>query len=168
MTASGEPAVCMRWEISGSPEAESCDGLCECMVPREMVEIAESIDEVRGIGCVSSRFMTPAGGGDVVDRGEGGEELPRWTDSGNGDETFRSWLYEWAFGGEAAALLIDDPSVPPVVPFPYVFPIPERSSRGEAGWFGLGAKLKRGERGECCESPVILMAVGDFGLLESP
>jgi len=34
---------------------ESCDGRCEFTFPNDIVEIAESIDEVRGIGCTSGR-----------------------------------------------------------------------------------------------------------------
>ncbi len=93
MTASGEPAVCIRGDISGLPAViESCDGRFECNVPKDIVEIAESIDEVRGIGCASGRKPVAGEGGEAVGRGDGGDDLPRGMDSGNGDETFRSWL----------------------------------------------------------------------------
>lgn len=145
MTASGDPAVWMRLEMSGRPEAESCDGRCECIVLRDTFEIAESMDEVRGIGRPSGRFSMPAGAGDVVDRGDGGKESPGCVACSKGDETFRSWLYEWAFGGDAVACLMEDPSMPPVIPFTYVFPIPRCSSRREPDCFGLLPRLERGD-----------------------
>lgn len=48
MTASGDPAVCIKFPISGdSPRAcASCEALCECAP--DMEEIAESIEDVRG------------------------------------------------------------------------------------------------------------------------
>ena len=133
MTASAEPAAWIRLEMSGRPEAESCDGLCECMFPREIVDIAESIDEVRGIGRISERFITAVRGGDVVDRGDGGEELPGAVDCEDGEDTFRSWLYEWVFGGDAVAFLMDPASIPLTLPFVCVSPITLRSSNGKPG-----------------------------------
>jgi hypothetical protein len=50
MTASEDPAVCMRLAMSGDADpgaCESCEDLCE-WVPADMDEMAESIDEVRG------------------------------------------------------------------------------------------------------------------------
>lgn len=62
---------------------ESCGGRCGCTFPNDNVEIAESIDEVRGIGCTSGR--KPVNGG-----GDGGDDPPCGVDLGNGDEIFRS------------------------------------------------------------------------------
>ncbi len=57
------------------------------------------------------------GGGDEgVGRGDGGVDSPKWLDFGNGDETFRSWLYEWDLSGDTVAFLTDDPSIPLVLP----------------------------------------------------
>ena len=89
MTASGDPAVCMRLEISGELDAESSDGLCECMFPRDIVEIAESIDEVRGIGRASARFRTLRAG-DAVGRGDDRAEVSGGVACKDGDEALRS------------------------------------------------------------------------------
>lgn len=79
--------------MSGVPAAkESCEGRWVCNIPEDTVEIAESIDEVRGIGRASGRKPVLGGGGEAVDKGDGGDELPKEVPSGNGDETFRSWL----------------------------------------------------------------------------
>jgi hypothetical protein len=47
MTASGDPAVCIRFAISRDPLDESCDDLCE-WAPPDILDIAESIDDVLG------------------------------------------------------------------------------------------------------------------------
>lgn len=64
----------------------SSEALCECF------EIAESMDDVRGIGRTAGRAAVSPISGDAVDRGEGGDELPKDLVSGRGEETFRSWL----------------------------------------------------------------------------
>ncbi len=148
---------------------ESCDGRCECTFPSDIVEIAESIDEVRGIGCTSGRKPVNGGGDEGVGRGDGGVDSPKWLDFGNGDETFRSWLYEWDLSGDPVAFLTDDPSIPLVLPL--TSPSLEirgssTLSRGELGWSRLAAKSERGERGEYREPLVVPISVGDFGLLE--
>ena len=56
--------------MSGTLEVSS-DVLYECF------EIAESMEDVRGIGRTSDEADVSSSGGDVVDRGEGGEELPK-------------------------------------------------------------------------------------------
>lgn len=71
--------------MSDAPDISS-EVLCECF------EIAESMDDVRGIGRTAGGAGVWLGGGDAVDRGEGGEELPEGLNRGRGDETFRSWL----------------------------------------------------------------------------
>lgn len=48
MTASGDPAACIRFAMSGvAPACKSCEPFFEC-VPPDREEIAESIDDVRG------------------------------------------------------------------------------------------------------------------------
>jgi len=47
MTASGDPAACMRLAISRLPLNESWEDFCELLIP-EMFDIAESIEDVRG------------------------------------------------------------------------------------------------------------------------
>ena len=56
--------------MSGVLEVPS-EVLCECF------EMAESMDDVRGIGRNSGGADVSPSGGDAVDRGEGGEELPK-------------------------------------------------------------------------------------------
>lgn len=68
--------------MSDPPEVSS-------VVLYECFEIAESMDDVRGIGRTAGGADVSLGGGHAVERGEGGEELPKW---GRGVETFRSWL----------------------------------------------------------------------------
>jgi hypothetical protein len=46
MTASGDPAAWTRLAMSAGPR--SCEPLCECPPP-DMEEIAESIEDVRGL-----------------------------------------------------------------------------------------------------------------------
>ena len=53
---------------------ESCDGRCEFTFPNDIVEIAESIDEVRGIGCTSGRKPVKGGGDECVGPGDGGDD----------------------------------------------------------------------------------------------
>lgn len=53
--------------MSDPPEVSS-EALCECF------EIAESMDDVRGIGRTS--VVSPTDG-EAVDRGDGGDELPK-------------------------------------------------------------------------------------------
>lgn len=69
---------------------ESCDGRGECKVPKDIVEIAESMDEVRGIGRVSGPTAISSRCGDAVDRGDGGDEFPSGAAWGIGEETFLS------------------------------------------------------------------------------
>jgi hypothetical protein len=47
MTASGDPAACIRFAISGEAPEESWEDLYEC-VPADIVEIAESMEDVLG------------------------------------------------------------------------------------------------------------------------
>lgn len=68
MTASAEPAACMRLEMSGMPELRaSCRDFCEFRVFRDIPEMAESIDDVRGIVRVSGRTTELRRGGDAVE-----------------------------------------------------------------------------------------------------
>lgn len=50
MTASADPAAFIRLPMSGdSPRtSESVDALCECEVPPDIEDMAESMEEVRG------------------------------------------------------------------------------------------------------------------------
>lgn len=59
--------------MSDAPEVSS-EVLCECF------EMAESIDDVRGIGRTANEAGVSPRGGEAVDRGEGGEELPNGLD----------------------------------------------------------------------------------------
>ena len=56
--------------MSGAPEVSS-EVLWECF------EMAESMDDVRGVGRTSGGAGDRPNGGDAVDRGEGGDELPK-------------------------------------------------------------------------------------------
>lgn len=47
MTTSGDPAICIKFAISGAPTNESCDDLWE-WAPPDIFDIAESIEDVRG------------------------------------------------------------------------------------------------------------------------
>jgi hypothetical protein len=90
MTASGDPAVWMRWPMSGGADpgaCESCEDLCEC-VPTDIEEIAESIDEVRG----GPRAMSIRCGGAVAAIGGRvpvGDESPPALEVAMGSETLR-------------------------------------------------------------------------------
>jgi len=67
------------------------------------------------------------------------------------------------------AFLTDNGSIPLVFPLTDASPEIRGSSglsRGDLGWPRLATKLERGERGEYRESLVVLISVGDFGLLE--
>lgn len=133
-----------------------------------MVEIAESMDEVRGMGRASKAKVRLGGGGEARERGDGGSDLSKGVASGNGDETLRSWLYEWALNGDAVVFRGDTPSKSLVFPLTEVSLASKGSStlsRGDLGGSMLVANLERGERGEYRKSPVTL-DVGDFGLFE--
>lgn len=70
---------------------ESWDDWCEWDVVVEMLEIAESIDDVRGIDFGDGRIVVLVKRDDVVEVGDRGGELPRDFDCGNGEGTFRRW-----------------------------------------------------------------------------
>ncbi len=159
----------IRLDISGVADAmESTDGFCACEAPKDIDEMAESMDDVRGICRPCGLSFEPTRGGDAVDRGEGGEELPRGLVSGSGEESFRSWPYDCAFNGEAVMLrrFLTSPSGT----YPFVFVDSEarnsvRRSRGDWDCSISAARLGRGDRGEVWESLVVLKAVGVLGLL---
>lgn len=81
MTASGDPAAAMRFEMSAVFGAlESSDDLWEWEAEEEIDEIAESMEDVRGITGGSGRSVAPeevvvvgetggdrVGGSDVID-----------------------------------------------------------------------------------------------------
>ena len=69
---------------------ESCDDLWECEVAEDRVEIAESIEDVRGIDRRSGRLVLLAKGVDVVRMGDIGGEFPRLLVGGTGEEILRS------------------------------------------------------------------------------
>jgi hypothetical protein len=74
MTASGEPAVLIKREISAGLDLnDSCDDLWECEVVMEKVEMADSIDEVRGIDLGDGRTVVLVTRDAVVDVGDGEE-----------------------------------------------------------------------------------------------
>lgn len=79
----------------------------------------------------------------------------------------RNWLYEWAFGGDAVALLKGNPSLPLISPVMDALLGASSFSRdpGDFGGSGFEANWERGDRGEDWKSPMILVVVGDFGLL---
>lgn len=54
------------------------------------MEIAESMEDVRGISRRSGRMVLLAKGVEAVRTGEAGGELPRDLDRGTGEEIFRS------------------------------------------------------------------------------
>lgn len=68
---------------------ESWDDLWECEVADDMVEMAESIDDVRGIERRSGRMVLLAKEADAVRMGDTGGEFPRDLDRGTGSEMFR-------------------------------------------------------------------------------
>ena len=70
---------------------ESWDDLWECEVADEMVEMAESIDDVRGMDRRSGRMVLLEKGVDAVRPGDVGGEFPRDLDRGMGAEMFRNW-----------------------------------------------------------------------------
>lgn len=83
----------IRCEMSALLEVkDSGDDFCECEVAVEMVEIAESIDDVRGIGRCSGRVFEGSNGGEAINGGDCGGEVVVGFDCGKGDEIFRSWL----------------------------------------------------------------------------
>lgn len=92
MSASAEPAVDIRCVMSVLIDVvESIEDLWECEVAEDIVEMAESIDEVRGIDLRSGRIAPLAKGVDAVRTGDAGGELPRDLDNGTGEEMLRSW-----------------------------------------------------------------------------
>lgn len=68
------------------------------------------MDEVRGMGRASKGKVLLGGGGEARERGDGGFDLSKGVASGKGDETLRSWLYEWALNGDAVVFRIGGPS----------------------------------------------------------
>lgn len=147
---------------------ESRDGRCECEATEDIVEIAESMDEVRGMGRTSKGKVLLGGGGEAKERGDGGFDLFKGVASGNGDETLRNWLYDWALNGDVVVFRKDPPSRSLVFPSTDISLVSGGSStfsRDDLGGSTLVANLERGERGEYRKSPVAL-EVGDFGLLE--
>lgn len=98
MTASGDPAVAIKLEISGLVEVvKSVESLLACPAAFiccciEMVDIAESIEEVRGFWPNLGRRSEGVSCGEAVECGDGGDEWPDGVKSGRGDEIFRSWL----------------------------------------------------------------------------
>ena len=82
----------MRLETSVEEVVEeSREPFGEWVVESDMEEMAESMEDVRGACRPSGRREEPARGGEIVDRGDGGDELARVL-SGKGEETFRSGL----------------------------------------------------------------------------
>lgn len=58
---------------------ESCKDLYECEVAVEIIEMAESIDDVRGIDRDVARIVVSVEGDDVLDEEErGGESCKDW------------------------------------------------------------------------------------------
>ena len=133
--------------------------------------MAESIEDVRGIGCNSCRSAEPDSGGVAVERGEGGDE-PRDFESGSGDETFRSWLYDCILGDVdsfafAAAKLPGSIDVNPAFFTSSDARYSSNRSRGDLGCSSPVTTVGRGERGDWEEVSLRdLMVVGDLGLFE--
>ena len=148
--------------VSDEPFCEG-DGLIE------IVEIAESIEDVRGIFPASARRLEAAKGGDTIVRGEGGEELPDGLRLGRGVEAIRSWLYDCALEGEALASLKASPRAVAVSLFAVEVPEARNSSirsRGDLGGSKLATTCDRGDRGEyCAVSLADLKTADDLGLL---
>ena len=85
----------MRFEISGVLDlSESCEDLCECEVTEDILDIAESIDDVRGNGLVSGRIVTLLMFVEVDEMGDCGGELSGGMLAGKGEEILRNWLYD--------------------------------------------------------------------------
>lgn len=120
-----------------------------------MVDIAESIEDVRGIERRSGRMVLLMKGVEAVRTGDAGGELPRDLDKGTGEETLRSWWYEPVFAGALAGPILEpksveliiDPSLPDVsVPMN-----PSKPSLGDVGRSWIASVGERGECGEECE-----------------
>ena len=140
-------------------------------MPSDSVEIAESIDDVRGICRISGRLIAPKGTGDAVDRGDGGEELPSVVCRGRGEEVFRNWLNDCVLGGDTTVLPRNPPSCVPVAPVVLVAPDAKKSTKrslGDLGWSLPALRLDRGdleEYGESLAVRVVLTTVGECKLL---
>ena len=70
---------------------ESWDDLWECEVADDMVEMAESIEDVRGMERRSGRILLLVKGLDAVRTGDIGGEFPSDLDLDTGSEMFRLW-----------------------------------------------------------------------------
>ena len=68
--------------------------MCECEVTEDILEIAESIDDVRGNDLVSGRIVTLLTFVEVDEMGDWGGELSGGMLGGKGEEILRSWLYD--------------------------------------------------------------------------
>lgn len=166
MTASGEPAVLMRCEISaGFDLNESCDDLWECEVVMEKVEMADSIDEVRGIDFGDGRIVVLVKRDVVVDVGEGGE-FSRALVCDEVDDMFRNCPEDCPFDSDPVPLE-NGPLGPEPTGIPFLPMVSEAVSAfgrstddDEDGWFESVADA------ECCDCeeptvPSVLDSVGD-------
>ena len=80
----------IKCDISAELEwNESSDDFWECEVVVEMLEIADSIDDARGIDLGDRRMVVLVKRDEMVEVGEGGGEFARGVVCGDGDDTFR-------------------------------------------------------------------------------
>jgi len=99
MTASDEPAACIRFAMSGDPEPwarKSCEDFWE-WPPADMEEMAESIDDVRGgLRAISTRCegaLAAMGGVVLV-----GDESAPGLEFRIGSEKLRKEAFDWLAG----------------------------------------------------------------------